>query len=57
MKNADKMKLLIELEIIMLTCDICQGKIVFDGNGDLIIDTCTCEDNPIEEYIIENLGL
>ena len=49
MKNADKFKLLIELELTMFTCEICQGKIIFDVNGDIIIDTCTCEDNPIRE--------
>ena len=44
MKNADKIKLLIELELTISTCEICQGKIIFDGNGDLVINKCTCED-------------
>ena len=25
------------------------GKVIFDGNDDLIINTCICEDNPIKE--------
>ena len=44
MKNADKFKLLIELELTMYTCEICQGKIIFDGNGDVVINTCTCKE-------------
>ena len=48
MKNSDKINLLIELELTMSTCDICLGKIIFDANEDLIINTCICEDNPIK---------
>ncbi|HHY08767.1 MAG TPA: hypothetical protein GX530_09685 [Corynebacteriales bacterium] len=50
MKNTDKFKLLIELELTMSTCEICQGINIFDANGDLVIDKCICEDNPIKEY-------
>ena len=44
MKKADKFKLLIELELTMFNCEICQGKIIFDGNGDVVINTCTCKE-------------
>ena len=37
------------METITFTCNICGGKVIFDGNDDLIINTCTCEDNPIKE--------
>lgn len=41
---------------ITFTCEVCDGKIVFDDNDELALNACVCKDNPIEivEYTDED---
>ena len=35
--------------MIRFTCTICEGRIVFDDDDDVIENTCMCEDNPVRD--------
>ena len=39
------------LLVITYVCIICDGKLIFGDNDDLIVNSCNCNDNPMKDEI------